>query len=284
MAEQIKTISKFSVDAINIALNGLSEEEWKAFQQGLTTLTKNLGEKTEKKKNKPKTQKTDEEIFQKSVLPTIQQRVLEIEQLEMTEKICISVNFDIKTSFTRFSLEQMLTEHKKMVAIEEGLKSITLVVQFSRGLLYIELVDRLKKEGQCLRDFVESSNLNVSFMTVYRYITVATLISTYPRLILCQLSYSQILKHKTRLLHFLISDEGQELNAKLSLSVEIIAQGHTVKVERVQMEIPSTKFNTDPDWAYHDAHSKSDVTDEQLQTLVESRVVEDEERDLHNVM
>ena len=54
MASQLKDISKFSEDALAVALNGLTDEEWQSFQGCLNKLTETLGEKQEKKKVWPK--------------------------------------------------------------------------------------------------------------------------------------------------------------------------------------------------------------------------------------
>ena len=49
MADRIKYAAKFSEDAISIALNSLTKEEFENFERGLIVLTRNLGEKKEKK-------------------------------------------------------------------------------------------------------------------------------------------------------------------------------------------------------------------------------------------
>lgn len=267
-----------------MALNTMPVEQWNNFKSGLNVLAENLGEK--KKKNQLKTQNlSDDVVFKKYVLPGIYHAMQEIEQQETRGILSINVKFAIITSFAGFNLEQMLIEHSNLVAAEDGLKALTLFVQYSRGLLYIELVDKLKEKGQGLKEFVEKSDgLNVSHMTILRYMTLASIISTYPRLILCQLSFTQILKHKNRLLHFLMNDEGQDLNSKLSLSFEIMAHGKKVKIERVEMKTTDVKFSTDPDWMQHDLYSEAGMSDRDLQALVASRVPEDEEDELQKAM
>ena len=56
----------------------------------------------------------------------------------------------------------------------------------------------VKEAGHELKAFV-SQELDVSYMTVLRYMTLASIISIYPRLLLCELSFAQILKHKTKI-------------------------------------------------------------------------------------
>lgn len=162
--------------------------------------------------------------------------------------------------------------------MERGLKSFELFAQCSRGLLYTELVNRLISEKK-LKDFIEKS-LHASYMTVLCYITLASLILTYPRLILCELSFTQLLKHQNRLLKFLMSREGQDLSSKLALSVKIIAQGEKLKFEQTEMNTMDMRFSTDPD----DARAECGTSEESLSELVESRVLMDEEADLESVV
>lgn len=285
MSDNIKYVAKFSEDAIEMALNSLTTEEWKGFEKGLNVLTGSLGQKKEKKKSQLKeTKLSDEVIFKENVLPGIKKRMVDIEKEEMNKALQITVDFAIKTNFKECNLEDLLIEHKKIVFTEDGLKTLTLFAQFSRGLLYLELVGKLNQDGQSLRKFIEMGKLIVSHTTALRYMALASIILKYPRLLICQLTFTQIMKHKKRLLNFLALPDGHDLNCRLSLSLEITAQGQRIKIQREEMKTPTVKFNTDADWQYHDQHTKTLLTDEELKSMVESRVPDDEESDLQNIM
>lgn len=126
--------------------------------------------------------------------------------------------------------------------------------------------------------------LRVSHTTALRYMAFASIILKYPRLLICQLTFTQMMKHKKRLLNFLTHPDGHDLNCRLSLPLEITAEGHKIKIQREEMKTPTVKFNTDADWQYHDQQTKTLLTDEELKSMVESRVPYDEEAELQNVM
>lgn len=281
MAKDIKTIAKFSQDALEMALKEMPEQDRMSFQRGLHFLNTKLGGK--EKKTVVKRQKlSEEEVFMSYILPTIQKAVQEVEDAEVAGHLQLNVSFNLKTNFASFKLEDIIQEHNRLTAMENRLKSFVLFSQCSRGLLYIELVNKLKSGEKSVKDFVEKS-LHVSYVTVMRYITLASLISTYPRLILCGLSFTQLLKHHNRLLKFLMSMEGQDLSSKLALSVEIIAQGEKLKFQQTEMNTMNMRFSTDPDWEFHDTRAECGASEESLFELAESRVFMDEEADLESV-
>lgn len=282
MAKDIKTIAKFSQDALDMALREMPVQDRAYFQKGLDFLNAKMGGK--EKKTVVKRQKlSEEEVFKSSVLPTIRKRIYEVETFEVQGRLQLNVNFNLRTDFLGIGLEDLILEHNRLITMEDGLKSLELLAQYSRGLLYIELVARLKSKGEKVKNFIENS-LNVTYVTALRYISLASLISTYPRLILCGLTFTQLLKHQSRLLKFLMSEEGQDLSSKLALSVEVEAQGGRLKFERTDMKTMDMRFNTDPDWEFHDARAEYAASDENLCELVDSREFVDEEANLNNII
>ena len=285
MSEKIKYAAKFSEDAIQMALDTLTTEEWEGFQRGLNLLTGRLGEKKEKKKSQLKEPKlSDEVIFKENVIPDIKKRMMDIEREEMNKAFQITVDFAIKTDFKACNVEDLLTEHTKIVLTEEGLKALTLFAQYSRGLLYLSLVEKLNENGHSLRNIIDQGRLSVSHTTALRYMTLASIILKYPRLLICQMTFTQIMKHKKSLLNFLAHPDGHDLHCRLSLPLDITAQGHKIKIQREDIITPTVKFNTDADWQYHDQHTKAPLTDEELKSMVDSRVPDDEESQLQSVM
>lgn len=280
MAEKIKKISKFSEDALTLALKNMPEAERKYFTQGLTYLETELGVK--EKKSPVSTKMNDETVFRNSIIPWIEKQVKEIQIKELENNECsVKVKFDFKTEFDGLTDSQWKTAHSEVVALETGLKSLTLIAQFSRGLLYITLSKKLKATGQSWRAFV-NNELNVSPMTALRYMTLSSIIMNYPRLILCELSFTQILKHKTRLLKYLKSDEGHDLESALSLSIVMKAQDRPVLINRTILDVPAIKFPTDPDHIYRDAINKEETPEIANQWMTAS--CENEEVDLMSVM
>ena len=265
----------------------MSEEDWNSFQRGLDCIHSSLGEKKQKLKMH-KAKISDDDLFKHTLLPSISQIVNDMEKREMHAKLSINVQFKIITQFAGFNIEDILQEHVKIVTLEEGLQSLKLMAQYSRGLLYIELVNNLASKGQCIKDFLQKGNmLNVAYITVLRYMTLANMILKYPRLLLCKLSFSQILKHKQRLLNFLESEEGEDLSSKLSLPFEIVVQDKQLNIAQPEMDTLKLTFNTDADWQQRDTMDNGKdikVSDECLQKWVKSRKEEYEEADLERTL
>ena len=196
----------------------------------------------------------------------------------------VNTTFQVRTEFDSMSDKEIMEEHIRIVSLEDSMKNILLIVQFSRGMLYLEINRRLQKDKLSLKNFVEQGLLGVAYTTVLRYMTLASIISVYPRLIICELSFSQILKHKTRLFSFLNKHEGQSLGDKLSTPITITVNGTTIAIQHKDIEMPKLKFNTDPDWLHRDAYEQEDVSDEALQKWAETSKYVDEEEDLVNFM
>ena len=234
MASRIKKVSKFSEDAIDIALRSLPSDQRESFQRGLDALNAILGEK------KPRTSKatstktvTDEEAFHKLIIPQIQRKLSETETKEMTTNIKIDLDVNIKMCFEdKTDVKRIKTEHIKMLHLEENVQNLTLIIRFARGKLYLSLLEMHKKAGTSFKEFVELE-LKVSYLTVLRYMVLANIILRYPRIVFCYLSFAQILVHKTRLLAYLQSDEGLALGKKLSLGFELNAQGQPITIGHI---------------------------------------------------
>lgn len=130
MADKLKALSRFSEDALSLAMKQLPESDRVNLETGLKRLEITLGVK-EKKTQKSK-QLTDEAIFRSSIIPLIERRVKEIETKELKDiNHVININFDLKTNFDGCTKTQLKTEHKNVVALETDLKSLTLLAQFS---------------------------------------------------------------------------------------------------------------------------------------------------------
>ena len=77
------------------------------------------------------------------------------------------------------------------------------------------------------------------------------------------------------------SDEGRDIGDRLSLSVEVVINGQELPIKHLPVNMPKTiKFNTDPDWEFHDTVSKSEATG----WTISHSEVEDEEAELLNTL
>ena len=254
MARQIKNISKFSEDAIAMALNVLPEKEWETFSQSLDKITNTLGDKKTNAPSPKNTRMSDDAVFKNCLIPQIHRRMVEIENEEARGLRINQISCKFETNFKKMSNDELLLKHQELVVTEGTLKTLTLFAQYSRGLLYSEMNDRIVSARSTMREFLKEGKLQVAYITVLRYMTVSSIISNYPRLLICDLSMAQLLKHNKRLCAYLESDDGNDLKAKLSLSFEIDAGGNKVYIQQAETPIECTKFSTDPDWKYLDEH------------------------------
>lgn len=282
MAEKIKSVAKFSQDAIQMAITTLPKDDRKQMEKLLDDMLNNLGTKEKKQTMEKKT--SDEVLFVNNILPQIKRKIEEIEKKDL-EKYTISMDIKIKTTFTGMSDVDLYAEHARIISLETGLNNLMIIVQFSRGNLYLELGRQLSRGGSSLKEVIEKGLLtDVCYKTALRYMALASIILKYPRLLLCELSFAQIIKHKTRLIKFLQESEGQHLGTRLSLPIDIIAQGNDLSIGYADVEIPKMSFKTDPDWMFFDKNVSDVPTDNAVEKWVESTQKIDEAEELERFM
>lgn len=91
------------------------------------------------------------------------------------------------------------------------------------------------------------------YTTVWRYVLFAKLVLKYPRLIVSELSFRQIIKYHKEIQKYLETDI--ELAEALKLHVTIYAQNRFLDITAVDMDsVPSTNVPPvlDPDYVYED--------------------------------
>lgn len=273
MASEIKKISKFSADAIDMVYEKLPEEEKERMKNNFRTMLGLLGTKKQTTTKKSSDRIPDEDIFKKSILPQIYRKIEELEAAELRmDGLEIPIDFScIETDFVDIKINQLAAEHNKILQLENSLKATTLVIQFIRGKFYLFAREALSKESSNLESTVKQV-LNVPYRTFLRYASLANMLFCFPRLIVCGLSFTQILLHQKRLLKFLKSEEGQLLRDRLSVSVSLKAINKTITIERCDINVVSTNFNTSPDWEYRDLTDQSKLPEDQLSSAFDGAV------------
>lgn len=258
-AKQIKQAAKFSEDALNLTFNEMSQDTKEGFEKGLTFLHSKLGSKEKKIVEKGK-KLSDEDIFVKEILPQIHRKIKELEDKELQEGgVKIQIDFsNIRTDFKDIKAEQLQQEHTKIMDLEDSLRFGTIVAQFIRGKFYLFAKDALKTVDPNLKSAVEKS-LQVPYTTFLRYATLANMCFCFPRLIMCDLTFTQILLHQKRLLKYLRSDAGRNLRDIMSLPVSLNAMGRSLTIERCDINVMTIKAHTGPDWAMRDKYDKTKV-------------------------
>ena len=246
MASNIKAIAKFSEDAIYQAIErtNVDEETINSILKPVADalLSKPKAEKSSSSKGRPKYM-ADEDIFEQRVIPQINQRLIKYEAESLTTEIILKVTLDFKTNFRDMSMEQMVLNHGKIIQQEGVIQDMDLMLKYYRGLLYCVAYRQKLAEENC-RDWFREK-FGVVYETALRYMTVALLLKKWPVLLVCDLSYAQLLKHNKRLQSYISKDE--KLSARLGQEIRVKMQDKDVEITPSEVKMPYVKHSTDPD-------------------------------------
>lgn len=256
----IKDISKFSQDAINMSMEALTDDEKHALDNNLKRMYNTLMSASSNVKGpeKPITKRgvSDEELFREEILPKIERKLKEIENTEYKGQIrTVTLDFNLNVQFEKMDFQQLMEEHKKIVKLDGELAQAALVVKFLRGKIYIYLQDAAQKQKTVFKDFVEK--LGLVYRTVLRYMLIAQMILKYPRLLLCDINFTQLLVYKSKLLKF-FTKEGKELADRLAGPVYMEVQGMPISIQHCDINLTmKTTMKTPADWEVRDVYEES---------------------------
>jgi hypothetical protein len=135
-----------------------------------------------------------------------------------------------------------------IVEEEKSLACLDLVVKYYRGLVYFRARELIHDADNIKTAF--RTEFGVCYNTAMRYITFAALIKRYPRLMICGLTYPQIIKHQKRLLNHLKTNTA--LHDMLSQPLEMLAQDKVVEISPSDIDVPKVANSTDPDYVFED--------------------------------
>jgi len=253
MAEEtIKRIGSFSSDGIKQAIaRVLDDDEKDTFWSLSTRVLHVLGEPTKsvaKRNVKKSVNLTSREVFDRSILPQIRQKLSNYEQNLLSN--CTSqwkINFDFPTDFSNCTLAELLAIHTEILKQETNVENMNLMVKFHRGMLYLAAYKGAMQEHNITAWF--QTKLGVNYKTALRYMTYALMIRRYPRLIICGLKFDQLIKHSENIDDFLES-ETEGMKERLGIQLDITAQGKKMTIESGEVYIPRLTFQSDPDIEY----------------------------------
>jgi hypothetical protein len=92
---------------------------------------------------------------------------------------------------------------------------------------------------------------SLPYITIHRYCLFVTLIQSFPGLICCGLSFTQITKHHNRIKDLINNDD--ELGRKLQSRIDVYAQNKSfniIPVKMPQVLENDLNLNVDPDYCY----------------------------------
>lgn len=243
----IKKISGYPENAISWAMDKLPSNERAELNKTLNKIEGFLGEKPKKEATRKLPSITV--IFEQHILIEINKTLRKLEKLEDKGKI-FEVNESISSlsgNFQDLSLDELAKLHKKVVEYEDGFQTVSNFLKYYRGLVYLTVHGKCDDSDGLQRWIAKE---DVSKSTVYRYMAFSALIMRFPRLILCNLNFSQILKHKERILAFMSRAENSKIAHQLSETVEFRIGATTIEINsKDDGEIPHIRgISFTPDW------------------------------------
>ena len=270
----LKELSGKSSDALQLAVkNALSERDQEQFELYLVKLNEFMKTSESGKSDGKKTKQhiasnlNQKQQFIKLVLPQIQSMMAERDINERSTILPDSkYNWELNLGFVdEFCIDKIKTiedlklVHVEIVKQEKTISNIQLVLAYYRGFVYSRARDLVPPDVN-IKEFMYIT-FNVSYTTVRRYTSFHELIDCYPGLMICQLTFLQIIQHKNELLSYLDTDE--TLASKLRQYVSITAQNKPVDIEATKdvCEQTNYKYDCSPNWVFEQSQviSHSDV-------------------------
>lgn len=186
MAQALKKLGQFSLDALHIAIQHGSLSEEAVLE--LEVMADNL-EKAEMIE-KPKVRSASKADIFARMKVSIEEKVA-LFQAEGKDYV-LQEMLQIENPF-KMSLEEISKTHKTVLTFEESAKVELLISRYYRGLLYIGA----KAHFQVVDDFKTwlFREFKVSLITARRYISFAFLIKTFPMLIISGVSFSSLIEN-----------------------------------------------------------------------------------------
>lgn len=231
MGDLIKALAKHKPQDIDKVINEqLSEQEKRALKDILQRVLKDLPGNTSTGPKRMKSQ-TPAQCFRYVILPKIDRCLTTFEeQEESVTTTSWNPKPEFHIDFQSLTLDASKELHKKMLEEELSMTRLSLLMKRQRGVLYLHLY-RIRDRSISPKDWFKQ-HFNVVYSTATRYMALAMLISRYPRLIVCELSFEELLFHKERLLKHISSDS--QLGARLSMPLDVSALNQAVNIKAAE--------------------------------------------------
>jgi hypothetical protein len=241
MSGLIKRISSFSSDAVDLAITQAVGDDKQKLVDLLKKVEDVLGAPPNKKRKGLQVHRLpDEEVFERGILPQIKDKLAEYDQLETSAKeLQWKAQFEFLENmgdFRALTMDELKKRHTMIVEEEKSLACLDLVVKYYRGLVYFRARELIHGAYNIKTAF--RTEFGVCYNTAMRYITFAALIKRYPRLMICGLTYPQIIKHQNRLLNHLKTNT--TLHDMLSQPLELVAQDKVVEISPSDIDVPKS--------------------------------------------
>lgn len=164
-----------------------------------------------------------------------------------------TLDFDLNflnVDYKKIPSDKLINYHEIIVFAETTTNNLHLIIALHRGQLYLRA--RQLNNGKIPIKELYKDWFDVSYPTANRYENFAILIQSFPKLIVCGLTFDQLVKHHTRLLKFLKSDLLLVDKLRSPLTLKVLGKHFNLEpYDGVGAEdLPEFKFNTGADWRF----------------------------------
>ena len=213
----VKAVSTYGEAELADALSQIEETDVKILFNLTRTLHVQLKSvPTESVEGKQSRQRRPKAGKQDELTRIIRKITVAVEKYESTAEVDKwDLVFAVGENYGDKTFDQLKEIHEKLIDAGSAVDKLRLLNFVERGRLYNFLKNSDERHGSWKSVCRE---LNICRRTVDRYVDFYNIITTYPRLIICDLSYETIMVTYKRLIEYL--DANDSLSAKLKMPLK----------------------------------------------------------------
>ncbi|MFZ2539259.1 MAG: hypothetical protein WAX04_10210 [Oscillospiraceae bacterium] len=237
VSDMLATVKNSNVSTVTLAMtHSLNPDERKSFVFLLGKITESLEPPKRKMSRRKKAELVPAlDIFHDEVIPQIEKSLIEYDRKEIAWRF--DLNFQ---DFFGLTLIEMKKEHEKIVQQETVVANFDLLVKFHRGMIYLVAHSMITEENKRsnIKEWFQEE-FDVSYNTALKYMNFSTLIKTYPKLMICNISFDKLMANRTKLIQYFSTEKGHVLRDALSTEVGLHIQGvRSHKVGITKSDLP----------------------------------------------
>jgi hypothetical protein len=233
----VRDLSEYSTETLDYALKSLAGDDYERLTEVLEITKNDLKMKNVTSpeqlvsksmiKNQPK-QPPPAVVFKEYVLPQILSGLARYE-INDDKWSTIDVNIHFKNNYSAMSESEKIRVHLELLKQESNSETVLLFIKRERGLLYWWCCKDMQKDKNVEEWFKNA--MGVVYNRAIECINFAKLTALYPRLLVCGLCWTQLLKHNKRIINFVNLKENLEIKERLKRPISVKVQGNDCILE-----------------------------------------------------
>jgi len=252
VAKRLKAVGSYDESQIAIILSQFTEED----QAKLSVLTAEVMSRLEKlntltNRSQPKQKKKLPSVTKEQKLIAVVSKIRQaLDAYGSGETSDVwKIEFQVVLNYNEIEIEQLKVLHQDLVSSAKSTDEIKLLIYVERGRMY----DSLKfseTRGGLWEQFCKDMSLCPK--TLNRYIDFSRIVSAYPRILICGLSFETIMGFYKELHDYLITNQDLALRLQAPLRTTIVEAprvvitGHNLPSGA---DPPETLLSANADWS-----------------------------------